>query len=355
MSGAGNLKIGVVGLGTMARSLANAVLQGDGMELHALCTRNPQKLARFAVEWGVKKTYTDYNEMLADKNLDAVIVATPNCLHAEMSIAALKAGKHVFCEKPPALCADDAKRMMETADQSGRLLMYGLVYRFSQKHAVIREFRDQGLFGEFYYGKAGIVRRCGAPGGWFGTREFSGGGPLIDLGPHIIDLAMLTMGGFEPVSVYARTFCRTENLGNVKYHGGYQAAEQGGGKTDVEELASAVINAKNGACLLIETSNCSHIQNEGMYMQLLGTKGGVELEPEIKIATTVNDCLMDMTPVIDCAEFDYSQGIVDEIQHFADCVAGKCGCMVPAKAGYTLMRVIEAAYRSAKSGQVERI
>lgn len=215
--------------------------------------------------------------------------------------------------------------------------------------------RHKRIPGEFYYGKAGIVRRCGAPGGWFGTREFSGGGPLIDLGPHIIDLAMLTMGGFEPVSVYARTFCRTESLGNVKYHGSYQAAEQGGGKTDVEELASAIINAKNGACLLIETSNCSHIQNEGMYMQLLGTKGGVELEPELKIATTVNDCLMDMNPVIDCAEFDYSQGIVDEIQHFADCIAGKCECMVPAKAGYTLMRVIEAAYRSAKSGQVERI
>lgn len=355
MTNTGNLKVGVAGLGTMARSLAGAVLHGRGMELYALCTRNPQKLAGCAAEWGVKKAYTDYTAMLADENLDAVIVATPNCLHAEMTIAALKAGKHVFCEKPPALCGEDAKRMMEAADQAQKLLMYGLVYRFSKKYKIVRDLRDQGLFGDFYYGKAGIVRRCGEPGGWFGKREISGGGPLIDLGPHIIDLALLTMGNFEPVSVYAHTFRKTENLGNIKYHSGYQAAEQDVGEADVEELASVTINAKSGACLLIETSNCSHIQKEGMYMQLLGTKGGVELEPEVKIATAVNDCLMDMNLVADCTEFDYDQGVIEEIQHFADCIAGTCECIVPAEVGCTLMRIIEAAYRSAESGQVENI
>lgn len=347
------LRIGLIGLGTMANNLGDAVKQGEGMELYALCTRNPDKLARCAARWGVERTYTDYHDLLADESVDAVIVAAPNYLHAEMTEAALRAGKHVFCEKPPALCAADAKRMMETAEACGKLLMYGLVFRFSQKHAFIRDLRDQGLFGSFYYGKAGIVRRCGAPGGWFGQKALAGGGPLMDLGPHIIDLAMLTMGNFEPVSVFARTFRRVENLDHIKCYGGYQAAEQSAAESDVEELASIVINGKNGACLLVETSNVSHIQSDGFYMSLLGTKGGVEIDPKIKISTALGGYLMDMTPVINCDEFDYGQGVVEEIQHFADCIAGKCDCIAPAEAGYTLMRIIEAAYRSAESGQVE--
>lgn len=347
------LKIGLIGLGTMANQLGEAVLQGKDMELYAICTRNPDKLVRYAARWGVERAYTDYRELLADPSVDAVIVATPNYLHAEMTEAALLAGKHVFCEKPPALTAADAKRMMETAQTCGKLLMYGLVFRFSPKHAMIRDLRDQGLFGDFYYGKAGVVRRCGAPGGWFGRRALAGGGPLMDLGPHIIDLAMLVMGNFEPVSVFARTFRAVENMNHVKCYGGYQAAEQNEDGSDVEELASVVINAKNGASLLIETSNVSHIPEDRFYMSMLGTKGGVDIDPELRISTAKNGYLMDMTPVVDCGEFDYHQGILDEIQNFADCVAGKCSCVVPAEAGYRLMRIIEAAYRSAESGQVE--
>lgn len=349
------MKIGIVGLGAMANQLAEAVLAGSGMELYALCTRNQGKLAACAARWGVARTFTDYDEMLADPALEAVMVVTPNYLHARMAIAALDAGKHVFCEKPPAVTAGEAGQMMEAARKNDRLLMYGLVFRFSPKHAFIRQLRDAGLFGEFYYGKAGIVRRAGEPGGWFGMLEYAGGGPLIDIGAHIIDLAMLCMGGFEPASVFARTFRQTENLGGVLHHGGWQAAEQFATAADVEELASLMINAKNGACLLVETSNASHISEEGMYMELLGTKGGVTVDPEIKIATVVDKVLMDMTPQVDCGQFDYGQGIVDEVQHFADCAAGKSRCIVPPEAGHTLMRVIEAAYRSAKSGQVERV
>lgn len=350
-----DLKIGIVGLGSMAGQLAEAVLAGSGMELYALCTRSPEKLAARAAEWGVARTYTNYDDMLADPALEAVVIATPNYLHAPMAIAALDAGKHVFCEKPPAITAEEAGRMMEAAKKNDRLLMYGLVFRFSAKHAFIRELRDAGLFGEFYYGKAGIIRRSGEPGGWFGMLEYAGGGPLIDIGSHIVDLAMLCMGGFEPVSVFARTFRRTENLGGIAHHGGWQAAEQSAGGPDVEELASLMINAKSGACLLIETSNASHISEEGMYMELLGTRGGVTVDPEIKIATVVENCLMDMTPQVDCSQFDYGQGVVDEVQHFADCIAGRAECIVPPEAGVTLMRVIEAAYRSARSGQAEPV
>lgn len=350
-----DLKIGIVGLGTMADQLVDAVLKGSGMQLYALCTRNASKLDECARKWDVKKTFTQYEDMIADHELDAVVIVTPNYLHAEMTISALNAGKHVFCEKPPAIKAEDARLMMETAKKNGKLLMYGLVFRFSQKHAFIRDLRDRGLFGDFYYGKAGIVRRCNEPGGWFGVSKYSGGGPLIDIGSHIIDLAMYTMGNFEPVSVFARTFKHVENHNNIKCHHGYRAADQVGFENDVEELASLMINASNGSCLLIETSNSSHIREDGIYLSLLGSKGGVEIDPEIKIFTTVDDYMFNMAPVINCSQFDYGQGIVDEIQHFADCIFGKCECLVPPEAGYTLMRVIEGAYRSAKTGELVTI
>ena len=349
------IKLGIVGLGTMAGQLAGAVARCSGMELYAACARDPEKLRGFSGRWGVPKAFESYEEMLADDRLDAVMIATPNYLHAPMAISALNAGKHVFCEKPPATNAEDALAMMETAEKTGQILMYGLVFRFSPKHAFIRDLRDKGVFGDFYYGKAGIVRRCNDPGGWFDVPELSGGGPLIDLGPHIIDLAMYTMGGFEPVSVFARTFKKVENLKGIKCHGGYKASSQDCAESAVEELASVMVNAKSGACLLAETSFSSHIKEDSLYMSLLGSKGGVETDPEIRISTAMHGYMFDMLPVVDCGQFDYGQGIVDEVQHFADCVSGKCECAVPPLAGYTLMRVIAAAYRSAKSGQVETV
>lgn len=349
------IKTGIVGLGSMADALAGAVMASEDMQLAALCTRSPEKLAARAAAWGVEATYTAYDDMLKNAGLDAIVVATPNHLHTPMTLAALKAGKAVFCEKPPALTAADAKEMMDRAESSGKLLMYGLVFRFAEKYALVRELRDKGTFGDIYYGKAGIVRRAGDPGGWFSQKALSGGGPLIDLGPHIIDLAMLTMGDFEPVSVFARTFKRAENLGHVRYHGGYRAAEADGKTGDVEELASLVINASSGACLLVETSYASHIPDDAMYMSMLGTRGGVEVDPILRISTTLHDVLVDVTPRIDCADFDYAGGIVREMQHFADCLMGRAECIAPPLAGYTLMRVIEGAYRSAESGKLVEI
>lgn len=347
------IKLGIVGLGTMAKQLADAVVKGEGMELYAVCTRNTEKLSNFASEWGVPKTFTNYDDMLADEELDGVLIVTPNYLHAQMTISALNAGKHVFCEKPPATNAKDALAMTETAKKTGRLLVYGWPFRFSAKHAFIRDLRDQGMFGDFYYGKAGIVCRCNDPGGWFGVSEYSGGGPLIDRGSHIIDIAMLTMGDFEPVSVFARTFNRVENLDNIKCIDGYRSDSQDCSVKDVEEMASVMINSVNGACLIIEISNSSHIKEDSLYMSYLGSKGGVEIDPEISIHTSMYDYLFNIQPVINCGQFDWGQGVLDEVQHFADCIRGKSDCIISHEDGYKLMRVIEAAFRSAKSGQVE--
>lgn len=346
------LNTAIIGLGTMSDRHAEAILRCEEMNLAAICSRSQENLDRRAEQWGVKKTYQDFDSLLKDEEIDAVIIATPNYLHADMTVKALNAGKHVFCEKPPATTATDAKRMMECSAETGKLLMYGLMFRFSQKHRIVSELREAGMFGEIYYAKAGIIRRCGSPGGWFADKSKSGGGPLMDLGPHIIDLAVYLMGNPEPVSVFARTFTKTENLDNIKAHGGYKSIEQNVRASDVEELAVVMVNFNNGACLHVETSFCSHINDDSMYLNLLGSQGGAEVEPQLVISTARQGYLMDMTPRITGADFDYQQAINDEIQHFADCVLTGADCAVNAKTGYKLMKIIDCAYRSAESGEL---
>lgn len=349
------LRVALAGLGALAADMAQAVRGCEQLELYALCSRDTAKLARLAEEWSVPAVFPSYDELLRDAAVDAVMVLTPNHLHADMAVAALEAGKHVLCTKPPARTAAEAERMAAAARASGRLLMYGLPYRFSRKHEMVRGLREQGLFGEVYYGRAGILRRCGNPGGWFSSVAHAGGGPLVDLGVHIIDLAMLTMGDFEPVSIFARTFRKTENLGTVQYHRPAWASAGEGFPDDAEELAALMLNAKNGACLQVEVSFTSHIPEDAFHFSMLGSRGGAEIDPELRFSTTLHGVLMNLHPQVDCERFDRRQALADEVQNFARSALGEAKCLAPPETGVTLMRVVEAGYRSARSGRVELI
>jgi predicted dehydrogenase len=341
------LRVGIVGLGSMAQRHVDAVKKSGDMELAAVCHHKEERLKSCAAQWGVQKTYLKYADMIADKDIDAVIIVTPNHLHANMTIAALQAGKHVFCEKPPAMNADEAKAVMDCAKKSGKLVMYGFMFRFSQKHNFVKELREKGLFGDIYYTKAGIIRRCGNPGGWFANKALSGGGPLIDTGSHIVDLAIYLMGDFEPVSVFARTFKNTENLDSISGHDSYKALNSDMIQNDVEEFDLVVVNFNNGACLVVETSFMSHIKEDSMYLQMQGTKGGITVDPELEIYTVQHGYLMDMLPKVSCNSFDYQQSIDMEIQNFADSIMKGAACRAPVEAGYKLMKIISAAYQSA--------
>ncbi len=344
------LKVGIVGLGTISQRLADAVRQCDALKLAAVCHHREERLREVAAQWGVDKAYLNYSDMLADSDVGAVIIATPNHLHASMTMDALKAGKHVFCEKPPAMDATEARHVRDCARQTGKLVMYGFMFRFSKKHVLVKDLRDEGLFGEIFYAKAGIVRRCGDPGGWFSDKALSGGGSLIDVGSHIIDLAVRLMGDYEPVSVFSRSFRNTENLDGVRAISGYQALSSGTGKNDVEELDIVMVNFSNGACLLAETSTKSHIKEDRMYLEMQGSKGGITVDPEIEIYTVHHNCLMDMKPNINCGQFDYQGAINDEICHFADCVLNGTPCISSVEEGCKLMRIISAAYQSQREG-----
>ena len=299
----------------------------------------------------MERLYTDKDEMLrACPEIDAVSVCTWNSAHAECTIAALNAGKNVLCEKPMAMNAAEAEAMYDAAKKSGKLLMIGFVRRFGNDCSIAKEFIDAGNFGEIYYGKATYLRRAGAPGGWFGDSSRSGGGPLIDLGVHVIDLTRYLAGNPKPVSVYGATFQKLGDRSHIKSRGGYVVS----GKEekpvfDVEDLASALIRFDNGFVLSVEASFSLNIKEDCGTIELFGTKAGAVLNPELEIFTEQNGYLTNVSFNAPTAlSFD---GLFDnEINHYVACVAQGLPCRSPAEDGITIMKILDAVYESARTG-----
>ncbi len=345
------LKIGIIGVGNISLEHIQAYLANPETELYAFCDINEDRLNYMGKQYGITRLYTNLDEMLALPELDAVSVCTWNNGHAPCTIAALKAGKHVLCEKPMALNSIEAEEMKKTAEECGKLLMIGFVRRHGNDCRLVREFIDTDYFGELYYSKATYLRRHGNPGGWFADVTRSGGGPLIDLGVHVIDLVRYLMGGPKPVSVYGATFHKLgDRLGVHRNPGAYRSA---GATNDdpvtVEDLASALIRFDNGAVLQVEAAFALNLKKDEGKIQLFGTKGGAKLDPELEMYTTVNGYMADVNLTYPTA-LSFNGLFQNEINHFVDCINGRTECIAPAADGVTLMKILDAIYESARTG-----
>lgn len=347
------LKAAVIGVGGISHEHITAYLKNPNVELYAFCDINEERLYQKAEKYGVAKErcFTDKDEMLSSlPEIDIVSVTTWNSAHAECTIAALNAGKDVICEKPMAMNAAEAEKMKEAADRNGRLLQIGFVRRYGNDCRVVKDFIDSGDFGDIYYAKATYLRRNGNPGGWFGDKSRSGGGPLIDLGVHVIDLVRYLIGKPQPVSVYGATFQKLLNRPNIKSNKGYTAADTDKNDIcDVEDLASAMIRFDNGAVLSIEASFSLNIKKPEGDIQLFGTKAGCKLDPQVEIFTEMNDRLVNVSFDDDTA-LSFDGLFAKEINHFVDCALGKTECIAPAQDGIDMMRILDAVYESAKTG-----
>ncbi len=344
------IKIGIIGVGNIAGTHIQAYQQNPNVELYAFCDTNEAQLNKRAKEFGISRTFTNKEDMLALPELDAVSVCTWNSAHAECTIAALEAGKHVLCEKPMATNAQDARRMKEAAEKNGKLLMIGFVRRFGNDCAVLQDFLNTGFFGDLYYAKATYLRRNGCPGGWFGEKARAGGGPLIDLGVHVIDLVRYIMGNPKPVSVYGVTYQKLFDRRDLKDKKEYVATS----KTDhdiydVEDLASALIRFDNGATLAVEAAFSLNLKKDKGDIELFGTKAGAKLSPELEIFTETNGYMTDV--VLNKPTALSFEGLFEgEINHFVDCIQNGATCQAPAEDGIQLMRILDAIYESARTG-----
>ena len=154
-----------------------------------------------AAKHNIKYAVGSIEELVAIDEIDAVSICTWNNAHAKAAIAAANAGKHVLCEKPMAMTVAEAEEMKEAAEKNNIIFMMGFTNRFRSDSKVIKEMADSGKLGEIYYARTGWFRRRGTPLGWFTDLSKSGGGPVIDIGVHVIDLTWYFMGKPRPVAL----------------------------------------------------------------------------------------------------------------------------------------------------------
>ncbi len=343
------LRVAIIGRG----GISNAHIGGyqaipEKCEVVAVCDLDEEKVKRYAEINKVPAYYTDYNEMFAKEKIDAVSVCTWNSSHKGATIAALKAGCKVLCEKPMAMNTEEAEEMLQVSKETGNLLMLGFVRRFGNDADLIRKFIDGGTMGDLYYAKACYLRRNGCPGGWFGDKEYAGGGPLIDLGVHVIDLVRFLAGSPKPVSVYGIT---NNSLGSNRASGGqdWVSTTKGQFKYDVEDFASAFIRFDNGLTLHVEASFNLNIKNDKGEIELFGTKSGAKISPQVEFFGDMNGVFVDVKPFGDSA-LSFDGLFAREIDHFVECARGNAECISPAEDGVMLMKILDAIYESAKTG-----
>ena len=344
------IKIGIIGTGGIANFHArNYKEQGQRVELVACCDLDINKAKKFAETYGFKNVYDNCYDMLKENELDAVSVCTWNSAHAECIIAALNAGCHVFCEKPMAMNKEEAILMKETAEKNNKLLMLGFVLRHENKTKSALNLKKDGRLGDIYYAKASYLRRCGFPGGWFGDKSRSGGGPLIDLGVHVIDLARFIMGNPKPVSAYGATFnklgARLEiALGEDAWK---SMTEVDKPIFDVEDLATAMVRFDNGAVLHVEASFNLNIKTPTTTVEFFGDKAGLSLNP-FELHTVVDNKLADIEIY---GDFKSDTKWTNQMNNWLDAIEGKSKLISTAEDGVMLMKILDAIYLSAKTGK----
>jgi predicted dehydrogenase len=225
------VRVGLVGCGGIGRVHMASYAKVADAEIVAACDLNQEKLDYAKSTFGIQKTYLDYNEMFETEKLDAVVVAVPNVVHAPIAIAALKTNHHVFCEKPMSINSIEAQKMFDTAKASNKIFMMGFNNRYRGDSQVLKSFIDKGVLGDIYYARCGWVRRMGIPGmgGWFTQKEQSGGGPLIDIGVHVLDLTMWLLGNPKPVMAFGSTYAKFGPEGRGM--GGWGVASEKGSRS----------------------------------------------------------------------------------------------------------------------------
>jgi predicted dehydrogenase len=352
------LKAAIIGTGGISGVHNSGYVRSGLADVYAICDIKPDVLKARGEVYEVPKErrFRDYRDLLKLKDIDVVSVCTPNKLHCEMTVAALKAGKHVLCEKPMAMTPAEAKKMVATASTCRKKLQIGLMHRFRQDAGFIRELVDDGTLGKVYYARCQAVRRRGVPSwGVFGQLDKQGGGGLIDIGVHQIDLTWWMMGQPEPLSISGASY---RTIGNTPGHFGEFGAWDWKTYT-VEDFTCALVRFKGGATMSIECGFCANTEKEAHNSVIVGDKGGASLEP-FQVVTEARGHIMDCAPrhfvTTDLHGVPMEIGKHElEVASFCDAVLHNKPVKVPGSQAVVVQRIIDGIYRSAKAGKEVRI
>jgi predicted dehydrogenase len=354
------LKIGLIGSGGIAQGahIPGYLSVKDKCEIVWACDVKEEtaKAAADKIKEGgmdAPKVTTDYKDIINDKEVEAVSVTTPNIYHFQPTIDALNAGKHVLCEKPLAMNATEAKAMCAAAKKAGKILQVALQNRFTGAARFMKQYIDAGSMGDIYYARAWALRRRGVPAwGVFTNKELQGGGPLIDIGVHILDFTLFFMGYPKPVSAMGSTWdILGKTPGLVNPWGDYDRS-----KFTVEDFAVGHIRFDNGAVVSLESSFMGNLDGDPFRTDLFGTKAGATVTPwgpdPITIYTEENQQLFNLKP----QNIPHVQSAhVAEVDAFVDAILNGKPSPVPGENGLILNAIFDAIYKSAETGKEEAI
>ncbi|MCA2004751.1 MAG: Gfo/Idh/MocA family oxidoreductase [Ignavibacterium sp.] len=326
------IKIGVIGLGSIAQLVHLPNLNKlDNAEIVAVAEIKKNPLNTIADKFGINQRFSDYREMLTNTELDAVIIATPTNSHKDIAIDCLNADKDVLVEKPLARTFAEAKAVVDVARKNKRKLMVGMNLRYRPDTMLLRSIVSSGEIGEPFYAKCGWVRRQSSEEKWFTKKEEAGGGVIIDLGIHLLDLALWLMNYPEINSVSCKTFQH-----NTK---------------NVEDTAISFIKFKNNSLINLEVSWSMPTDKDHFFLSVFGTKGSFTLSP-LHVYKRINDEILDLTPAqVDNTTMLFKKSYINELKSFVGAVKGLNPVLSSGDEALERMKIIEAMYLSAHKDQ----
>lgn len=351
-AGQKTLRTGVIGCGAGAFHL-EAYAAEPRADLVALAGLDTARCNELAGKYGISRIYRDYQELLADPDVDAVSLALPNNLHMPVAIAALEAGKHVLVEKPLALNAEEGQLMVDAAERAGRVLAIAFNRRYRQDVQLVERHVAGGNFGGIYYAKAYWMRRAGIPGfgTWFSSKAMAGGGSLIDLGVHILDMALYMMGNPRVTSVSAATFSEMGRQGKGAWQG--ERFHTGDVPFDVDDMAVAFLRLENGGVLNLETSWAAYTgAKDDFGVSLMGTTGGAEIAVRDYALVDTLKIIEDFegVPTVSYPRLVPSSGHGQIVNQFIARILDGTDGVPTGLEGLERARIVDAIYRAAREG-----
>lgn len=351
------VRIGIIGCGGIANNKHMPALHRlPDVELVAFCDIIVERAEKAAKEYGIEgaKVYEDYKELLKDETIDAVHVLTPNREHSFITVDALEAGKHVMCEKPMAINTEEAQKMLDAAKRTGKKLTIGYQNRYRPDSWYLKRACDNGDLGEIYYAKAHAIRRRAVPTwGVFLNEEEQGGGPLIDIGTHALDLTLWTMNNYEPKMVVGSVY---KKLGDQR-ESGNAWGDWDPEEFTVEDSAFGYIVMKDGATIVLESSwALNSLDVDEAKTSLCGTKAGADMKGGLRInkvqygKQVVENVNLEAGGV---AFFDGGAANPEDIEArmWIDAVKNDTDVVVKPEQAIVVTKILEAIYQSAREGK----
>lgn len=348
--GGKKFRIAFIGCGGIAQTHAGAMKNMPDVEIVAGVDIEQYRLDHFKDKWGVKQLYTDWKKMLKEVKPDGVSVCTPNGIHAQPTIDALNAGAHVIVEKPMAPTPAECVKMIETAKKNKKKLTIGFQYRYHPNTQFLKRAADEGQFGDIMFTRVQALRRRGIPNwGVFGQKKLQGGGPMIDIGVHGIEMAHYVMGSPRPVAAVGNTWTyhgnKPSNVVSQWPNWDYKTYT-------VEDLAVGHIRFENGAVLHIEASFVAHIEKDVWGFEILGTKGGGRWDSP-GIFRDVAGTMINSVPGFLPQENNMGGLFQTKIRNWVDSATKGAEQIAPGEAGLAVQKMLDGVYRSAEAGGKE--